>query len=119
MIARFLSVLLSIAAILVASTGCGRPVDLKTSLQVTDVSTGWFDAGVVGEKNKLVPSVTFRLKNTGTRPLDYVKLNVLFMIQPQKDEWDAMLIDGIGSTSLAPAASTWSRYSQPRSVARA
>ena len=35
------------------------------ALEVTDVSTGWYDAGVVDGKNKLVPSLTFRLRNKG------------------------------------------------------
>ena len=42
-------------------TTCGSRVDLKAALQVTDVSTGWYDAGVVDGKNKLVPRVSFRL----------------------------------------------------------
>ena len=39
------------------SISCGPRVDLKQALQVTDVSTGWFDAGIVDGKNKLVPSI--------------------------------------------------------------
>ena len=29
------------------AAGCASRVDLKQSVQVTDVSTGWFDAGIV------------------------------------------------------------------------
>jgi len=56
---------------------CTKPVDVK-AIQVTDVTTGWFDAGVVDGKNKLVPSVTFRLRNTSDQPLDSVSLNIAF-----------------------------------------
>ena len=45
-----------------AASGCGKTVDLATGLQVLDVSTGWFDAGIVDGKNKLVPSVSFTLQ---------------------------------------------------------
>ena len=38
-------------------------------LQVQDVSTGWFDAGIVNGQNKLVPSITFRLKNISDQKL--------------------------------------------------
>ena len=48
------------------TSACGAPVDLKQSLQVTDVSSGWFDAGIQNGKNKLVPTVTFRSKRIPT-----------------------------------------------------
>src|SRR5688500_1741122 len=50
-----------------ALTACrSTPVELSKQLTVTDVTTGWFDAGVVeGNKNKLVPTISFRLKNQG------------------------------------------------------
>ena len=47
-----------------SSAACTQEVDLKQALQVTDVTTGWFDAGIVDGKNKLVPSITFRLRNS-------------------------------------------------------
>src|SRR5512144_771844 len=104
MIARSAAALIGVFLLLVGSAGCGRPIDLTTALQVTDASTGWFDAGVVDGKNKLVPSVTFRLKNIGTHDLKYVQLNVLFNLLPQNDEWDAMVVEGIGATPLGTGA---------------
>ncbi len=68
--------LIATAAVLLVA--CGQPVDLKTSLQVTDLVTGWYDAGIVDTKNKLVPSITFRLKNISTSDLPYVSMNVVF-----------------------------------------
>ena len=45
-------------------SGCGGPtVDLTKGLQIDVVDTGWFDAGVVDGKNKLVPTVSFTVKN--------------------------------------------------------
>ena len=69
---------LFIATVVLLLAACGQPVDLKTSLQVTDLATGWYDAGIVDGKNKLVPSITFRLKNTSTNELPYVSMNVVF-----------------------------------------
>ena len=57
---------------------CAPRVDIKTALQVRDVTTGWFDAGVVDGKNKLVPSLSFRLANTADADLEYVSMNVAF-----------------------------------------
>src|SRR5690606_23654964 len=63
-----------------ALSACSQRVDLKEALQVTDLSTGWFDAGIVDGKNKLVPSISFRLINTAEADLDAVGLNVVFRL---------------------------------------
>lgn len=65
-------------AALVFAASCGGNVDVKAAVQVTDVTTGWFDAGIVNGKNKLVPSVTFRLRNSSDRRLSSVSLNIAF-----------------------------------------
>lgn len=68
-----------VVACLVVSA-CTPRVDLKEALEITDVSTGWFDAGIVDGKNKLVPSISFRLVNTADEELDAVGLNVVFRL---------------------------------------
>lgn len=72
---RYGVVVLALAAILPA---CSSPVDLKQALQVTDVSTGWYDFGVFEGKNKLVPSITFTLRKPADARLSSVALNVVF-----------------------------------------
>ncbi len=67
----------ALALALLFTASCAPPVDLKQALQVTDVSAGWFDAGSVDGQNKLVPSVTFRLRDTSGK-LSRVSLNVMF-----------------------------------------
>ena len=67
---------LSLLALLLPA--CASTVDLKQALQVTDVSTGWYDAGVVEGKNKLVPSVTFKLRKPADVKLSSASLNVVF-----------------------------------------
>jgi hypothetical protein len=71
--ALLLTVLLALAG-----SGCTKPIDLKQALQITDATSGWFDAGVVDGKNKLVPAVTFRLRKTGDADIASVSLNALF-----------------------------------------
>ena len=66
------------ACALVIATACTTSVDLKQNVSVTDVSTGWFDAGVVDGKNKLVPSVTFKLRRPQSVNLSSVSLNLVF-----------------------------------------
>jgi hypothetical protein len=66
-----------VVALVVSSTSCSTAVDLKQVLEVTDLSGGYWDAGIVDGKNKLQPMVTFRLVRKGDRP-DRLSLNVHF-----------------------------------------
>jgi hypothetical protein len=85
----------------------GRPVDLKKDLEVTEVVTGWFDAGIVGGKNKLVPSISFRLKNLSAQPIASVQVMLSFRQVSDKDvEWGSAFAKGIGPEGLVPGAMT-------------
>ena len=53
----------------VASSACAPAVDLTKGLQVVDASTGLIDVGIVNGQNKLVPSITFKLKNLSDQKL--------------------------------------------------
>jgi len=95
-------------ALLVAacSFGCGPTVDLSKALQVSDVSTGWHDAGVVDGKNKLVPSVSFTLKNGSDQSLTSLRVNALFRRVSEKDEWSSGYLKVSGSEGLGGGKST-------------
>jgi hypothetical protein len=71
-----------VVALALLSAGCGTPVDLKKTLQVTDVSGGWFDAGIVDGRNKLVPSITCRFKKTTDQSLRPLSVNAVFKRLP-------------------------------------
>ena len=58
--------------------GCSTPVDLKQALQVTDVVSGYHDVGVVAGKNKIVPSITFRLKKNTSDSLRPLSIQIYF-----------------------------------------
>jgi len=77
------------------ASACGKPVDLKQALQVTDVSSGWFDAGIQNGKNKLVPSVTFKLKKHADVNLSSVSLNVAFMFAGSSDHADDVYVQSV------------------------
>jgi len=78
--ARAASTLLACAAVLLASvaSSCSPPLDLKQTLEVADVGSGWYDAGVVSGRNKIVPSVTLRLRKKVPADVDRVSINALF-----------------------------------------
>jgi hypothetical protein len=93
-----------VAAAVAAS--CGPTVDLTKGLQVVDVSTGWWDAGVVDGQNKLVPSVTFKLKNVSDQKLDVLQANVVFRRVTEDKEWGSAFVKLTGTEGLAPGATT-------------
>jgi hypothetical protein len=61
-----------------AMTACGPAVDYKQALQVTDISGGWYDFGIVDGKNKLVPSVSFRVRKNADVHIRSLDINVHF-----------------------------------------
>ena len=81
---RLIATMLFPTAMLAAS--CSQPVDLKQAITVTDVSGGWYDFGIVDGKNKLVPSLTFKLVKPADVRLRSISLNVHFkkIVDPSK-----------------------------------
>jgi hypothetical protein len=90
----------------VVTVSCGKPVDLTQGIQVVDVSTGWWDAGVVDGQNKLVPSVTFKLKNVSDQKLDVLQANVVFRRVTEDKEWGSAFVKITGTEGLSPGATT-------------
>jgi hypothetical protein len=96
-----------LAAAVACLPACTSYADLKQAARLTDVTTGWFDDGVTPDgKNKLVPSITFRIKNEGSDKLGSVQLNLLFKRGKETEEWTTSFVRGIGPDGLAPGAST-------------
>ena len=92
-----------------ATASCGPKVDLTKGLQVVDVSTGWWDAGVVNGQNKLVPSVTFKFKNVSDQTLDVLQANVVFRRVTEDKEWGSSFVKITGTEGLAPGATSESQ----------
>jgi hypothetical protein len=86
--------------------GCRPPVDLTQNLQIAVHSTGWFDAGIVNGQNKLVPSVTFTLKNASDQKLKVLQVNALFKRVTENDEWGSAFITVAGTEGMEPGATT-------------
>src|SRR6478752_9049742 len=92
-----------------ATASCGRQVDLTKGIQVVDVSTGWWDAGVVNGQNKLVPSVTFKFKNVSDQTLGVLQANVVFRRVTEDKEWGSSFVKITGTEGLAPGATSESQ----------
>lgn len=85
-----------------AGVSCGTPVDLTEGLEVVDVSTGWWDVGVVNGQNKLVPSISFKFKNVSSEQLQTLQANVLFRRAGEEAEWASAFVRVTGTEGLAP-----------------
>jgi hypothetical protein len=103
---RSLFAAVGLLAASLAASSCSAGADVGTALQVIDVSTGWFDAGIVNGQNKLVPSVTFKLKNISDAPVTTLQTNVLFHRINSAEEWGSGFLRVAGSEGLAPGATT-------------
>ena len=94
-----------IAAGAVLTTACGSS-GTAADLELQNVTSGYFDVGVVNGENKIVPSVTFTLRNKGSQPVSNVQLNVHFRTVDADGNMAEKLTRAIGSEGLAPGQST-------------
>jgi hypothetical protein len=93
----------------VVLAGCGGPpVDLKQGLEINVISTGWFDAGIVDGKNKLVPIISFTLKNVSGQSLTGLQMmGSFFRVTDTTSEWgNALLSVTSRGEGLEPGATT-------------
>jgi hypothetical protein len=88
------------AAILVAG-GC-RAREVEKDLKLTEVDTGWYDAGIVDGQNKIVPTVSFRIQNVSQEAIDDVQINAIFRRVNEAEAWGDRLVRGVGDDGLEP-----------------
>ena len=87
-------------------TRCARGIEVEKAIQITDVQTGWYDAGIMADgKNKLVPSILFRVTNISDKKVARVQFNAVFRRIGEEDTtWGEHFVRGIGSDGLEPGA---------------
>jgi hypothetical protein len=101
---RTLPVLLLLLA---SSLSCNRGIDPTTVLEPLDVVTGWYDAGLVeGNMNKLVPSISLKLRNKGTEPVRSVQINAIFRRVNETEMWGEHFGWAVQREPLPPGQST-------------
>jgi hypothetical protein len=95
------------AATLVA--GCGHNFDVEKALKITDVHTGWYDAGIQDGKNKLVPSISLKLQNVSEESVESVQVNAIFRQIGDTQAWGEHFATAIDRDGL-PAHQTTPGY---------
>jgi len=93
-------VLVLAAALLFA--GCGHDFDVEKVLKITDVRTGWYDAGIQDGKNKLVPSISLKLQNTSGEPVENVQINAIFKRVNEPEAWGEHFVTAIDRGGIPP-----------------
>ena len=93
--------------VLALSIGCSPSIDVPTALQITQVSSGWFDAGIDNlGRNKLVPTVSFRLENVTPGVVQYLQLNAVFKRANETEEWGNAFVRAVGTEGLDAGRTT-------------
>jgi hypothetical protein len=99
-------VLLLACCWLVAASACGPQPDLET-LKLVPALSGYYDDGQTADgQNRLLPSVTFHLKNDGDVPFTNVDLTLAFWRLGDNTNLDSKQIRGIMGTPLEPGATS-------------
>ena len=128
-----MSLLCGVTAAVVVLAGCsGSQVDVDEALSVEEVTTGWLDAGIDDfGRNKLVPTISFRLANNSDESVRTLQLNGVFRrcvvaypgqpepvseVSPadltagtcpgEMQEWGSSYLRAVGREGLEPGAAT-------------
>jgi hypothetical protein len=88
--------------------GCGPSVDLAHAVAPESVVTGWADGGTVAGKNKIVPAVSFQLKNVSAQKIGALQVNAVFRRVNDPGEWSSAYLPNVAS-EMAPGAETGRR----------
>lgn len=128
-----------LALVAILSGACGtslirEQIDIVSALEVADITTGWLDVGIDQRgRNKLVPTISFRLENISDEQTRALQLNSIFRrcqvvsegqpapvapVSPadpiagtcvaEDQEWGNAFVRAVGREGLAPGAGTGS-----------
>jgi hypothetical protein len=87
---------LVVLALLPFCIGCSRSRDVQQDLKIIDARTGWYDAGIVDGKNKIVPSIAFKLQNVSSDEIARVQVNAIFHRINETEAWGEHYAPAIG-----------------------
>ena len=88
------------------AAACDR-VDPTTVLEPTDVITGWYDDGIMEDrKNKLVPSISLRLRSKSSKPVKSIQINAVVRRVGEAEMWGEHFGWAVRGDALPAGAST-------------
>ena len=96
--------LLACVAAAIVLAGCARSRDVQKDLKLVDVRTGWYDAGIVEGKNKLVPSISLKVQNVSQDDIANVQMNAIFRRVGEQEAWGEHFVRAVDSNGLKAGA---------------
>ena len=93
-------------AVTLLLAACAPSHDLQKDIELVDVSTGWYDTGGADGQNKIVPTVSLRIKNKSPEELARLQVNAVFRRVGESQEWGARFVKGVGDDGLAGGGTT-------------
>jgi hypothetical protein len=96
--------LLACVAVAALLGGCTRSRDVQKDLKLVDVRTGWYDAGIVEGKNKLVPSISLKVQNVSADDIANVQMNAIFRRVGEQEAWGEHFVRAVDSDGLKAGA---------------
>ena len=92
----------ALSLLMLVTTGCARTRYVENDLKLVDVKTGWYDAGIVGGQNKIVPSITLKLQNVSDESISRVQVWAVFRRANEDKTWGEHFVRAIGPEGLEP-----------------
>lgn len=81
-------------------------IDVARSVRVEDVSGGWSVSTAVDGRARLLPTVSFQLRNVSSAPLASVQVNVIFHRAGHTDVWSDVVRRAITSSAVPSGIAT-------------
>ena len=106
---RLLTHSLAVAAVslaLAGSSACGPEVDLAKSVQLVDITSGYYDMGIVNGKSKIVPQAIVHVKNVGSSALPGFQMSSSYWLVGDDGMKDENLVQHLVAKDLAPGATS-------------
>ena len=103
---RRVATAIAVVCVLVYSLSGPAHVDIASSVRVEDVSGGWFETDAANGVTRLLPTVSFQLRNVSAAPLQSVQVNVLFHRMGDQATWSDVFRRAVTKSALASGTST-------------
>jgi hypothetical protein len=98
---------IAVIVLSLGAAGCRSPeIDLAKAVKVGNLTSGWFDVGIVDGQNKLVPSASFTVTNAGAANLSGLQIFAVFRFIGETEELGSGLVVLRGADALGPSATS-------------
>jgi hypothetical protein len=93
-------------SLLITALACGPAVRVDASLKVESFASGWVPIDATPGQSKLVPAISFRLRNVSEASLPTVQVNAIFHRGDDGTEWGNAFQTAAGSEGLDAGAAS-------------